>query len=173
MPQAITSIGTLSEVRRLFSWWRVVFPFQSFLQFQSWVFMVVSVTALFLLAVRVLEGHPIAPEILLLFGAAGALPSAESVLPGQMDISSKIPQEALKSALHDALLHAGYKIASDAPATRVYRQDLPRLLRWNEGELSLTFLPSGASITGAIGAIVLLRMTLTKHHASDISQSGG
>lgn len=112
--------------------WRYVLIFQSWSQLGSWLIIVLLSTLLMYGFVGGLKEPP--PVEGLLFGVAlGSLISVFMVVPAQFKITANCMDSI--GDLFGVLKGLHYVESHRTPDAVVYRQKLPRFLRWREGEM--------------------------------------
>lgn len=127
--------------------WRCLIMFQSWSQFQSWAFFVVVSCVLIRLLFIVLEADEIPVGGLVIGAIFGSLWSVVSVIPASFTISPS--SRITVSSLADQLQGLNYIPAETRGGATVYRQNLSRFLRWDEGNVEISVDPGLITVSGA------------------------
>lgn len=88
-----------------------------------------------------------------LFAVALAVPAQFSISPGGEKARVKVTRE---------LTQMGFVLHTRSSRCAVYRQDLPSMLRWDEGDIRLWFEPDAMTVSGPLIAIKRLRQVLSQ-----------
>jgi hypothetical protein len=138
---------------------RYMLLFQSWRQLQLWL-VCGGLALLFIHGfMRLSSAHGI-PLATALGGAAlGALCSVALAVPAQFSVAPG--GEKARLALVRELAQMGFILHTRTARRAVYRQDLPQLLRWDEGNISLEFQPDAMTVSGPLIAIRRLRQVLS------------
>lgn len=147
------------------SFWRYLLLFQSWGQFQSWAFAVV-VTAASVQIAMISFDLPLIPTDGLLLGVAlGSLCSVIMVLPTQFTVSAA--NDRVLCVLAEQLYQLGYIDAQRTAKRMIFRRNLPRFLRWEEGDVTIDVLDNLAVVSGGIVILMKLqRAVLQDPHVS-------
>lgn len=162
-PKKGEKIVEVSQIEYHRPLWRYAVLFQSWSQFESWLIMFVlaSFTVYgFLLA----TSQPIKSlEVVLVAVAIGSLVAVAMTLPAQFTVSATeaAPLRALTMELENMRYHE--RLHWENIVT--YHQKLPRLLRWNEGEVTIQRHEKTATITGPQFILTILRGKLLRQYA--------
>lgn len=126
--------------------------------------MIVLVTAVFIQGIMFLCGARLIPAEGILLGIAiGSLVSVLMVIPAQFTISPSSDESMRR--LITQLKEMRYietvqrEIAQERTCV-VYRQNLPRLLRWDEGDVTISLQPNLILICGAQAVLKRIRFQL-------------
>ena len=158
MSASKNSILTVSEISYPQPAWRYRMLFQSWGQLQSWLLIVVGCTlAIHFLAVY--SNGRVMPIGYLLAGlATGGLISVLMVLPARFTVSPA--SEAAVRRVVTEVEVARY-IENGVVANAVmYRQNLPRVLRWDEGNISVAREGETLILTGPVVNLKRIRARL-------------
>lgn len=137
-------------------WWKVLFPFQSWGQFQSWAWINCIVAIIALLAIYLL-GEKSIPALVLLPGILlGSLPSVISVLPAKLTVRADLGFGKSASIISTKLEGIGYTVESTSNNVMVFRQNLPRYFRWKEGEVTIRNAQQDIIVFGAYATVALI-----------------
>lgn len=138
----------VSSVTFLKPAWRYLLLFQSWSQLQSWGFCVLAMLVLIHLFFGLSDTHEL-PMLTVAMGAVlGSLSSVVMVLPATFVISA-CPERVVHS-LTSELEVLGYVLQGSQAGTLVYRQKLPRLLRWDEGNVTIARAGDRIIVTGPL-----------------------
>lgn len=115
--------------------WRYCLLFQSWKQFSSWLALLL-VSALAMQSLALLAGAPLLSTAVLLAAlAVGGLISVAMVLPVRVSVTPSSEQAV--GRVIDELGFMRYVEVGARDNAVVYRQNLPRVLRWDEGNIRL------------------------------------
>lgn len=139
--------------------WRYILVFQSWSQLSSWI-IIVLLTTLLMYGLLVGLKEPLPIEGLLLGVALGSLVSVVMVVPAQfrMHVTTMDSVETFYSVMDG--IH--YVESHRTPDFIVYRQKLPRFLRWREGEVVVRPNDGCLVIDGPRAILVRVREELIK-----------
>lgn len=144
--------------------WRYLLLFQSGSQLASWLFCVLASAWLMHALLRGMGEAPPA-EALLGGMALGSLVSVCMVLPARFCVA---PAEAgSMRILLDTLAFLGYVHEQRLGTSDVYRQKLPRVLRWEEGEVRIARLGGEIVVSGPRSIVGAMRKAVVKAARSD------
>jgi hypothetical protein len=126
--------------------WRYWILFQSWGQFLSWVLIAVLAGSLLGGGIALLSGKAAPPFVLLIGTSVGSLVSVILARRARFTVFS-VGRDALASlAAH--LENKGYVLLERSGDKLVYRQNVHRLLRWDEGNVSLELDAAGVTVDG-------------------------
>ena len=128
--------------------WRYALLFQSWSQLQSWGLFVFAAIVLmnFFFGLSETGGPPM--EGILVGALLGSLVSVIMVLPTSF-VVSPCPERVVH-ALTSELDVLGYVLLDAQADTVIYRQKLPRMLRWDEGNVSIERAGNTLIVTGPL-----------------------
>jgi hypothetical protein len=128
--------------------WRYLLLFQSWSQFQSWGCCVLAMTVLmyFLFGLSAASALPI--QAAALGAVLGSLASVVMVLPTTFVVRA-CPERVVHS-LTSELEAQGYVLLVSRADTVIFRQKLPRLLRWDEGNVTIERVGDRVVVTGPL-----------------------
>lgn len=115
--------------------WRYLLLFQSWSQLQSWALFVIAMNVLIYCVLRLSETRVLPVEGALIGTVLGSLCSVIMVLPTQFIVTSN--RDYLFNSLSSELKGRGYVLLGSQKDIVIYRQNLPRLLRWDEGNVAI------------------------------------
>ena len=142
--------------------WRYVLLFQSWMQVQSWAILILGAALVTTSVLKLVEAGTMPPEVVV--GVVfGSLFSVLMVLPAQFTLATEACH--LLEALESELGKLGYVRLAEEAGNLVYRQDLPRLLRWDEGNVAMTNSDLGAAVKGPVFIVWKLRRALLDNPA--------
>lgn len=150
----------ISAVRLSRPWWRCALLFQSWPQFQSWALLVAATAALLQSAVILAGGKLIPVEGMLLGMAIGSLAAVAMVLPARFTVAPATPGQLPQVVAEVEGLH--YAAAEKRGAAVVYHQRLPRFLRWDEGNITVSSAAGHLIIEGPVSVLKKVRAKLIK-----------
>lgn len=136
MHQTARPPAAISELSHPLPRWRYWILFHSWGQFQSWVFIVVLASALLAWGIGQLRGEALPPFVLLGGAAGGSLVSV--VLARRVRFTVMSGGRASLHLASTLLEGMRYVVAEQTPDRIVYRQNVHRLLRWDEGNVVLS-----------------------------------
>lgn len=143
--------------------WRYLLLFQSRRQFESWLVTVLLAASAVYLSVTLLH-QPLAPlATILLAVVGGSLCSVLMVLPAQLTVIVSAPDTV--PMLHARLDAMRYVEGSRFGKNVVFRQDLPRFLRWDEADVTMRTEPGTVTFTGPVFMLKVIRSSLLRHMA--------
>jgi hypothetical protein len=138
--------------------WRYILLFQSWSQFQSWCAIVLAAT----FCVQVLMsflGEPLLPIGGVLCGIAlGSLFSVVMVVPAQFSVSP-ISQKSLHF-LMSQLGEMHYVRGATSAECSVFQQNLPRVFRWDEGNVTILNRDNKIVVSGALAILKKIHRSL-------------
>jgi hypothetical protein len=138
--------------------WRYALLFQSWSQFQSWA-LTGLLTALAITALLVLVKANVPPVGGLLAGSVlGSLISVVTVLPAEFEFKQGSASHLV--TLQNYLEHYGYVRIDNGIDAIVYRQNLPKLLRWEEGQVRIERTGDRIVVKGPLMILRKLRRAL-------------
>ncbi|HEU4775266.1 MAG TPA: hypothetical protein VFS95_00490 [Telluria sp.] len=143
--------------------WRYLLLFQSRRQLESWLVTVLLASSAVYLSVTLFH-QPFAPLATILSAVVGAsLCSVLMVLPAELTVSAAAPDTVpLLYARLDAMR---YVEGSRFGKNIVFRQDLPRFLRWDEADLTMRTEPGTVTFTGPVFMLKVIRSSLLRNLA--------
>ncbi|MFB9243173.1 hypothetical protein IV454_14215 [Massilia antarctica] len=157
MPHSEKTSKSISPIFYPQPFWRYALLFQSWSQLGSWLLIVLLTTlSIYSFLGGLKESPPLAG--LLLGVAFGSLTSVVMVVPAQFRIASN-NVESIKNVLL-ALENMRYVESYRILDVVVYRQKLPRFLRWREGEVRVRRNPEGIVIDGPRSILGMVRAKL-------------
>lgn len=140
--------------------WRYLIVFQSGSQVASWVVMILSCLVM-ISYFLVLDNNPKIPhDTVLLSAVFGSSFSLFSVL--HVKFTAQDNGLGVLSEIECHLLKMNYVEDERYRGGVVYRQNLPRLLRWNEGNVRISTQDSILTVSGAYITVRHLRRRLMK-----------
>jgi hypothetical protein len=144
--------------------WRYWLLFQSRRQFETWLVTVLLAASTVYLSVTLFH-QPLAPLATALSAVVGAsLCSVLMVLPAQLTVSKATPDTVpLLQARLDAMR---YVEGSRFGKNIVFRQDLPRFLRWDEADVTMRTEPGTVTFSGPVFMLKVIRASLLKQMAA-------
>ena len=132
--------------------------FQSWAQLQSYLLMVLVCT-LAIHALALLSGKPVMPIGMLLAGlAVGGLISVAMVLKAQFTVAPA-SEDAVRRVVTEVECARYIENGVQGNAI-IYRQNLPRLLRWSEGAISVARDGDQLIISGPVASLRRIRARL-------------
>jgi hypothetical protein len=141
--------------------WRYALLFQSWSQFQSWA-MTGLATALSIAALLVLTTTNAPPVGGLLAGSVlGSLISVVMVVPVEFGFEPGSASHLV--TLQNDLERYGYVRIDNGSDAIVYRQNLPKFLRWKEGNVCIGRTGDGIVVRGPLMIVRRLRGALVAH----------
>ncbi|UUZ47621.1 hypothetical protein LP420_31300 [Massilia sp. B-10] len=143
--------------------WRYVILFQSWSQFRSWLGMF-ALACLTVCAFLLIMGQPVKSfEVIRISVAIGSLVAVVMTLPAQFTVrtSEATPFRAIVNELKNMHYHEQLHSENNV----VYHQELPRLMRWNEGDVLIQSEANVATITGPTFILTILRDRLLHQYA--------
>ena len=150
----------VSEIDYPLPWWRYLMVIQSWAQLRSVLF-TIGIPALILLNIddSLFDGR--APALWILLGCVGgATPALLMFLPVRFQVSPA--SAASLGRLHREIVKLRYVELEGARSTIVYRQDVLRIFRWDEGNLSAQRTPETIIVSGPQFALKALRKSLLR-----------
>ncbi len=141
--------------------WRYFLLFQSWQQFESWS--IITILAIFILSstLYICDPNIVPIEGLAIGTGIGSLISVFLVIPTKFTISNS--HLSHRQYLNQKLEYFGYIKESDCSNDVVFRQNLPRLLRWDEGNITVTSEPKTITVTGPMCIIKTIRHDFIKN----------
>lgn len=138
--------------------WRYLLLFQSWSQLQSWGFFVIAAVVMVNGLLGLFDIGDLPVTAILVGAALGALGSVIAVLPTEFLVrwSSNHPFRSLTSELEGL----GYVLQAAQADTVVYRQNLPRLLRWDEGNVVIERAGDRLIVKGPLVIVKKIRHAL-------------
>lgn len=138
--------------------WRYLLLFQTWSQFQSWC-VIVAVATLFIQGLVFITNTAPLPTMGILVGAAlGSLVSVFLVFPARF-VVSPITEEVL-GHITTSIEEVRYIQQSSEGDVAVFRQDLPRWLRWNEGDIAIVRENNEIVISGPLAILRNIRRSI-------------
>lgn len=135
--------------------WRYLLLFQSWTQLQSWLMLVLTTILLIVFVINLLKPSSV-PDAAMLVGATlGSLCSVVMVFPVEFDVFSS--SEQTMALLERQVTYMGYVRLSCDANTTLYRQKLPRLLRWDEGNIKIYKQETKVTVRGGWVALKNIR----------------
>jgi cadmium resistance protein CadD (predicted permease) len=128
--------------------WRYLLLFQSWSQLQSWGVCVLAMLVLIHLFFGLSDTHELPMQTVAMGAVLGSLASVVMVLPSTFVVSAC--PERVVHALTSELEVLGYVLQGSQAGTLVYRQKLPRLLRWDEGNVTIARAGDRIIVTGPL-----------------------
>ncbi len=148
--------------------WRYLLLFQSWPQLGSWLIIVLASTLPLHALLMGQEGAP--PLAGLLCGTAlGSLVSVCMVLPVRFSVAHA--DAASMRSLLDTLARLGYVQDQRTGASVVYLQKLPRILRWNEGAVTIAQLHGTIVVSGPRFIVGWMRKDVLKVERTCITEN--
>jgi len=141
--------------------WRYFVLFQSWQQFKSWSTITILATFILSAALEIFDPNIIPIEGLAIGAIIGSLFSVLSVIPVQFTISNS--HQSDRQHLNNQLTYFGYIEDSGCANDVVFRQNLPRLLRWDEGNITVTSESRTIKVTGPMCIVKAIRHDFTKN----------
>ena len=141
--------------------WRYLLLFQSRRQLESWLVTVLLASSAVYLSVTLFH-QPFAPLATILSAVVGgSLCSVLMVLPAQLTVNAAAPDTVpLLYARLDAMRYVeGSRFGKNV----VFRQDLPRFLRWDEADLTMRTEPGTVTFTGPVFMLKVIRSSLLRN----------
>jgi len=140
--------------------WRYLLLFQSRRQLESWLVTVLLAASGVYLSVTLFH-QPLAPLATILSAVVVvSLCSVLMVLPAQLTVSAAAPDTfPLLYARLDAMR---YVEGSRFGKNIVFRQDLPRFLRWDEADLTMRTETGTVTFTGPVFMLKVIRASLLR-----------
>jgi len=158
MSQPDNSAFTVSAIDYPLPKWRYFALFQSWLQLQSYLLIVV-VCALAIHGLALASHARVMPPAALLAGLfAGGLISVALVLKARFSVSPA--SEAAVRRVVTEIECARYVEVGAQGSAIVYRQNLPRVLRWDEGNITVAREGEQLILTGPVVALKRVRAHL-------------
>jgi hypothetical protein len=158
MSQPKNSTFSVSAIDYPLPRWRYLLLFQSWSQLQSYLLMVLACT-LAIHGLALASRARVMPLGALLAGlAVGGLISVLMVLPARFTVSPA--SEAAVRRVVTEVECARYIENGAAGNAIIYRQNLPRLLRWNEGNISVAREGDQLIISGPVANLKRIRAHL-------------
>jgi hypothetical protein len=143
--------------------WRYLLLFQSRRQFETWLVTVLLAASGVYLSVTLLH-QPVAPLARILAAVVGlSLCSVLMVLPAQLTVSASAPDTLVM--LHARLDAMRYVEGSRFGKNVVFRQDLPRCLRWDEADVTMRIDAGVVTFTGPVFMLKVIRASLLRQMA--------
>jgi hypothetical protein len=160
MSQPDNSAFTVSAIDYPLPKWRYYLLFQSWSQLQSYVLIVVA-CAMAIHGLAVASHARVMPPGLLLAGLlAGGLISVLLVLRARFTVSPA-SEAAVRRVVTEVECARYVEVGAQGNAI-VYRQNLPRVLRWNEGNITVAREGDQLVLTGPVAALKRVRAGLSK-----------
>lgn len=159
----------VSTVTSACSSWRCLVLFQSWSQFQSWIFFVVLTCLTLRFASFALGADEIPVGGIVIGAVFGSMWSVVSVIPARFTVSPA--SRATVCALSDELQTLNYITAETRGSVTVYRQNLFRFLRWDEGNVQIRVDTDLITVTGA--QVIVRRLHRKIDNADDSANVTG
>ncbi|WP_444845690.1 hypothetical protein [Duganella caerulea] len=147
--------NAISKLTYPFPLWRYFIIFQSWFQFTSWAFAMMCFSAFSWLALDFFDPNTVPIAAILSGGGIGSMLSVISVIPAQFTIFNARPEDL--DFLIKRLEYFGYIKESDNLNCIVFHQNLPRLLRWNEGNVAIWSESGNIKVGGAVSILQPMR----------------
>jgi len=128
--------------------WRYALLFQSWSQFQSWALIVLGTVLAINGLLALLQSHVVPVEGVLIGSVFGSLFSVIMVLPAEFEFKPG-PSSAL-TTVQNYLEYFGYVRGEDGANAIVYRQKLPKFLRWEEGKVFIKQTDGSITVKGPL-----------------------
>ena len=128
--------------------WRYVLLFQSWAQLQRWGFCVLAMIVMIHFFFGLSDTHELPMQGVTMGAVVGSLASVVMVLPSTFVVSAC--PEGVVYSLASELEALGYVLLVSRSDTVIYRQKLPRLLRWDEGNVSIERAGDRIIVTGPL-----------------------
>lgn len=158
MSQPDNSAFSVSAIDYPLPKWRYFALFQSWSQLQSYLLIVVA-CALAIHGLAVASHARVMPPAALLAGLfAGGLISVALVLKARFSVSPA-SEAAVRRVVTEVECARYIEVGAQGNAI-VYRQNLPRLLRWDEGNITVAREGDQLVLTGPVGALRRVRARL-------------
>lgn len=150
----------ISPLRYPLPWWRYALLFQSLGQFQSWAFFVVT-TAAVMQTISIFAGSVAIPVVAILVSAAiGGSFSVYMVIPASFSLTQS-HASSLPSLISE-IESMRYFSAEENLNKTIFHQRLPRLLRWDEGNISIEKSGDLLHVNGPAFVLKIIRKKLIK-----------
>lgn len=127
--------------------WRYVLLFQSWTQFQAWAVLVLAMLVV-VNGVLMLAGLRLLPLEAIIAAVFGSLPSVFMVLPAEFTL--RPCSHRLSAAVKNELDVLGYRSRTDKDGGLIYEQNLPKWLRWAEGNVEVERTETAIVVRGAV-----------------------
>ncbi len=160
MPDKADSPLTISPLSYPLPAWRYWMLFQSWAQLRSYLLMVAFCTAVIHGLALASGGRVMPPAALFGLLAAGGLISALLVLRARFTVSPA--SEACVRRVVTEVECARYIEVGARDNAVLYRQNLPRVLRWEEGNISIGRDGDSLVLTGPMASLRRIRAQLRK-----------
>ena len=158
MSSAQRANSSISAVEYPVAFWRYLILFQSWRQLESWSVTVVA-TAWAIHGAMYIAGLQLLPVDGLLLGIAiGSIFSVVMAMPIQFQIKS--PANLSIEHIYSLLDKFHYVEMLKTNESISFRQNLPRFLRWDEGNVLVAFGPNECKITGPQSIVRRIRSSL-------------
>ncbi|MES2316316.1 MAG: hypothetical protein V4631_02390 [Pseudomonadota bacterium] len=158
MSQSKNSAFSVSNIVYPLPKWRYFVLFQSWTQLQSYLLIVLACT-LAIHGLALVSGARVMPIGVLLAGlAAGGLISVALVLKARLTVSPA-SEEAVRRVVTEVECARYIENGVQGNAI-IYRQNLPRLLRWQEGNISVARDGDQLIISGPVASLKRIRSHL-------------
>lgn len=144
-----------SEISFPLRGWRYLFLFQSHWQLLSWLVWVLLACVCIFVIFSMLGMRDIPARELIIGTLIGAAISLLMVVYGEVTVCNA--DRFFLTRLTDYLSSIKYVEESRGDGYIIYRQDLPRILRWDEGNVCVDFNEGVVRIAGAYFALKLIR----------------
>lgn len=140
--------------------WRYFILFQSWPQFESWLVIILLSTIVLYLLAKTVDPNTIPIEGLAIGAGIGSLFSVFSVIPVQFTVIDCNQDHA--RLLFRQVEYWGYIKHAESGDIVIFRQNLPRLLRWDEGNITLRTDVSTIKVTGPVCILKAIQRNLIK-----------
>ena len=140
--------------------WRYLVLFQSWAQFQSWGIFVIGTNVLINSVLGFFESFVLPIEGVLIGTVLGSLFSVIMVLPTEFVVNSH--SSRLFNSVTSELDELGYVLESSETDIAIYRQNLHRFLRWDEGQVEIKQADDFLVVKGPLMIIKIVRRNLLR-----------
>lgn len=141
--------------------WRYFILFQSWRQFESWLIIFLLSTIILYLIAKTIDPTTIPIEGLAIGTGIGSLFAVFSVIPAQFTVLNYSASHS--KSLLSQIEYFGYIKHSESGGIVTFRQNLPRLLRWDEGNIALHTEIGTIKVTGPVCILKAIQRNLTKN----------
>jgi hypothetical protein len=154
--------GPVSKLEFPLPLWRYLLLFQSWRQLQSWIIIVVGTVLLIYGAIKSIGALLLPIEGVLVGMTFGSIFAVVMVIPAEFYVVRRT--ERLTGLLANQLNQVGYVQASQTAKVIIYKQNLPRFLRWDEGDVSIEECGDKVVVKGALFILANLRRSMQKEY---------
>lgn len=157
--------SVISKIKFPHPAWRYLLLFQSWSQLQSWSALILG-TIIIINGIIIFFGVKLLPLEGVLAGAIiGSLCSLFTVLPAEFELSQcSIKLLALVKSEIESL---GYVQRESEKGLTVYQQNLPKIFRWQEGNVCVTQSGVNVNVRGAFIIVLKVQRSLLKYQANE------